>query len=290
MSPAEAAGLSLQKPALYLVGTPIGNLEDITLRALRILKEVDLIACEDTRQTQKLLNHFNITGRTISYHEHNEATRADELVKRMLAGSSIALVSDAGAPVISDPGFRLVSLAIRNHLPVVPIPGASAFLCAVIASGLPSDSFCFRGFLSAKSGERREALKALRILPCTQVFYEAPHRIVETLKDIVEVLGPERRIVIARELTKLHEEFLRGSAIDVLSSLQSRGAVKGEITLVIEHGPGESVSSKTEISIRERLNQIMSEEKMDEKTALKKLAKERGVSKSEAYRGLQRSK
>src|SRR6201988_370991 len=176
-------------PALYLVGTPIGNLEDITLRALRVLKEVDVIACEDTRQTQKLLNHFDITTRTTSYHEHNEMTRSAELVKEMQEGASVALVTDAGMPGISDPGYRLISLTIRHHLPVVPIPGASAFLAALVASGLPTDSFRFSGFLPAKRCERRAALEAIRTSPRTQVFYEAPHRVVEALADIVEVLG-----------------------------------------------------------------------------------------------------
>ena len=282
-------------PALYLVGTPIGNLEDITLRAVRVLKEVDLIACEDTRQTQKLLNHYGITTRTISYHEHNEMTRAAELVKEMQEGTSVALVTDAGMPGISDPGFRLISLAIRHHVPVVPIPGASAFLAALVASGLPTDSFRFSGFLPAKRGERRAALEAIKTSPRTQVFYEAPHRIVETLSDVVEALGKDRHVVIAREVTKLHEEFLRGRAGEVLEALKSRDGVKGEITLLI--GKGEESqehvaadASPAPVPIRQRLEQIMSEERVDEKAALKKVAKERGVSKSEAYRELQRSK
>src|SRR5271163_4673916 len=203
---------------LYIVATPIGNLEDITLRALRVLKEADLVACEDTRQTQKLLNYYGITTRTISYHEHNEMMRAAELVKEMQEGASIALVTDAGMPGISDPGFRLISLTIRHHLPVVPIPGASAFLSALVASGLPTDSFRFSGFLPAKRGERRAALEAIRTSPRTQVFYEAPHRIVETLADIVELLGSARHVVIAREVTKLHEEFLRGRAGEILDA------------------------------------------------------------------------
>src|SRR6202166_2417135 len=273
-------------PALYLVGTPIGNLEDITLRAVRVLKEVDLIACEDTRQTQKLLNHYGITTRTISYHEHNEMTRAAELVKEMQEGTSVALVTDAGMPGISDPGFRLISLAIRHHVPVVPIPGASAFLAALVASGLPTDSFRFSGFLPAKRGERRAALEAIKTSPRTQVFYEAPHRIIEALSDVVEALGKDRHVVIARELTKLHEEFLRGRAAEVLEGLKSRDGVKGEITLLI--GKGEESqehvaadASPAPVPIRQRLEQIMSEERVDEKAALKKVAKERGVSKSE---------
>ncbi len=281
-------------PALYLVATPIGNLEDITLRAVRVLKEVDVIACEDTRQTQKLLNHYGITTRTISYHEHNEMTRAAELVKELQEGASVALVTDAGMPGISDPGFRLISLAIRHHLPVVPIPGASAFLAALVASGLPTDSFRFSGFLPAKRGERRAALEAIKTSPRTQVFYEAPHRIVEALSDVVEILGSARHVVVAREVTKLHEEFLRGRAGDVLETLKSRDGVKGEITLLIgkpeeaTHGAADAPSAR--FSIRQRVEQIMAEEKVDEKGALKKVAKERGISKSEAYRELQRSK
>src|SRR5947208_9036447 len=185
-------------PGLYLVGTPIGNLEDITLRALRVLKEADLIACEDTRQTQKLLNHYGISTRTISYQEHNEMTRAPELVLDLERGARVALVTDAGMPGISDPGFRLISLAIRHHVPVVPIPGASAFLAALVASGLPADSFRFSGFLLAKRGQRKQVLESIQASPRTQVFYEAPHRVKEAVEDIVEVLGAERHIVIAR--------------------------------------------------------------------------------------------
>jgi len=279
-------------PALYLVATPIGNLEDITLRALCVLKEVDVIACEDTRQTQKLLNHYAIATRTTSYHEHNEMTRAAELVKEMQEGASVALVTDAGMPGISDPGYRLIALAIRHHVPVVPVPGASAFLAALVASGLPTDSFRFSGFLPAKRGERRTALEAIRNSPRTQVFYEAPHRIVDTLTDIVEVLGAERHVVIAREVTKIHEEFLRGSAGELRETLKAREAVKGEITLLI--GKAEEAHIGTAApgcpSIRQRVTQIMSEEKIDEKAALKKVAKQRGVSKSEAYREMQREK
>jgi 16S rRNA (cytidine1402-2'-O)-methyltransferase len=284
--------VKLAAQALYVVATPIGNLEDITLRALRILKEVDLIACEDTRQTQKLLNHYNISTRTISYHEHNEMTRASELVHQVQGGASVALVTDAGMPGISDPGFRLISLAIRHQLPVVPIPGASAFLSALVASGLPADSFRFSGFLPAKRGERRAELDAIRQSPHTQLFYEAPHRVVAALEDIVEALGPDRPIVIAREVTKLHEEFLRGRVSEVLETLKSRDAVKGEITLLIGKAEGAELLAATSsrVSIRERIEQIIDEEKVDEKAALKKVAKERGISKSEAYRELQRSK
>lgn len=295
-APAAAAQRSSQTagPALYLVATPIGNLEDITLRAVRVLKEVDVIACEDTRQTQKLLNHYGISTRTTSYHEHNEITKSAELVKELQEGASVALVTDAGMPGISDPGYRLIALAIRHHVPVVPIPGASAFLAALVASGLPTDSFRFSGFLPAKRGERRAALEAIRTSPRTQVFYEAPHRVVEALTDVVEVLGEGRHVVVAREVTKLHEEFLRGRAGDVLENLKSRDAVKGEITLLIGKGDeavqGAVDASSARFSVRQRVEQIMADEKADEKAALKKVAKERGISKSEAYRELQRSK
>ena len=279
-------------PALYLVATPIGNLEDITLRALRVLKEVDVIACEDTRQTHKLLDHYAIATRTTSYHQHNEITRSAELVKQIQEGASVALVTDAGMPGISDPGYRLITLAIRHHIPVVPVPGASAFLAALVASGLPTDSFRFGGFLPAKRGERRAALEAIKNSPRTQVFYEAPHRVLETLDDIVEVLGPNRPVVIAREVTKIHEEFLRGRGADVRAAMKSRRSVKGEITLLLaraEPDQGQTPASGRP-TVRQRVQQIMSAESIDEKSALKRVAKERGVSKSEAYREMQREK
>jgi 16S rRNA (cytidine1402-2'-O)-methyltransferase len=278
-------------PALYVVGTPIGNLEDITLRALRVLKSVDRIACEDTRQTQKLLNHYEIHRPTVSYHEHNEMTRAAELIMELEKGATLALVTDAGMPAISDPGCRLISLAIRHHIPVVPIPGASAFLAALVASGLSADSFRFSGFLPAKSGQRREALERVKDSPRTQIFYEAPHRILPALEDIVAVLGPRRHIVIAREVTKLHEEFLRGCAGDLLEQVTARGELKGEITLLIgkaEDHP--AMTAATPRKIRERLDEVMTQESLDQKAALKVVAKEFGISKSEAYRELQRSK
>jgi 16S rRNA (cytidine1402-2'-O)-methyltransferase len=276
---------------LYLVATPIGNLEDITLRAMRVLKEADLIACEDTRQTQKLLNHYGVSTRTTSYHEHNEMTRAAELVVDLEQGARIALVTDAGMPGISDPGFRLISLAIRHHVPVVPIPGASAFLSALVASGLPTDSFRFSGFLPAKRGQRRQVLESILESARTQVFYEAPHRVREALEDIVEILGGQRHVVIAREVTKIHEEFLRGHAEQVLETLKARGDIKGEITLLI--GKMEATEQKalpSRVSIRQRVEQIVAEEKLDEKAALKKVAREMGMSKSEAYREWQRTK
>ncbi|MFB3813571.1 MAG: 16S rRNA (cytidine(1402)-2'-O)-methyltransferase [Terriglobales bacterium] len=286
----DGANAAIRGPALYIVATPIGNLEDITLRALRVLKGVDLIACEDTRQTQKLLNHYGIHKRTFSYHEHNEMTRAAELIVDLEKGASIALVTDAGMPGISDPGYRLISLAIRHHVPVVPIPGASAFLAALVASGLPTDSFRFSAFLPARRGARRELLEQIRESPRTQIFYEAPHRIAQTLEDIVEVLGPSRYVVIAREVTKLHEEFLRGRAADLLDEIRSRGELKGEITLLIGKPEEHPVADASPRSIRRRVSEVMAAENVDQMAALKVVAKEFGISKSEAYRELQRAK
>ncbi len=286
-------GEASRGPCLYVVATPIGNLEDITLRALRVLKEVDLIACEDTRQTRKLLDHYGIQTRMISYHEHNEMTRAAELIVNLEQGGRLALVSDAGMPSISDPGYRLITLAIRHHVPVIPVPGASAFVAALAASGLPTDSFKFNGFLPAKSGERRDELEKVRDAPRTVIYYDAPHRVLETLADVVATMGGSRHVVIAREVTKLHEEFLRGRADEVLEKLRERGDVKGEITLLIgraEEAGERKAPVRTTTSIRQRLEQVMDERKLDEKAALKLVAKEMGVSRSEAYRELQRAK
>src|SRR5664279_57469 len=275
---------------LYLVSTPIGNMEDITLRALRILKEVELIACEDTRHTMQLLDHYGIEKTMVSYHEHNELTRAPELIVHLEQGDDIAMVSDAGMPGVSDPGYRLIALAVRHHIKVVPIPGASAFLSALVASGLPTDSFRFSGFLPAKAGARRTQLEAVRNSPRTQIFYEAPHRMVESLADVVELLGPERHVVVAREVTKLHEEFLRGHAEDVLDILEKRGDVKGEITLLIGKGEDTDHEQLSPKNVGQRVRELMSSDSLDEKAALKQAAKEFRVSKSEAYRELQRVK
>ncbi|HWG40713.1 MAG TPA: 16S rRNA (cytidine(1402)-2'-O)-methyltransferase [Candidatus Acidoferrales bacterium] len=269
---------------LYIVATPIGNLEDITYRAVRVLREADLIACEDTRHTAKLLHHYGMDKPTVSYHEHNEAARAEELVAKLTAGLNIAQVSDAGMPGISDPGYRVIKLAIERGVPVVPIPGASAVVAALAASGLPTDSFQFLGFLPAKSGQRRTILEMLRNAEHTTIVYEAPHRIVETMEDIVELLGAERPVVLARELTKLHEEFIRGGAGEVLRRIQEH-AMKGEMTLLIGKGAGQQTAGK---DIAQRLDEIMREQNLDEKAALKIVAKEQGLSKSEAYRELQR--
>jgi 16S rRNA (cytidine1402-2'-O)-methyltransferase len=248
------------------------------------LKEADLIACEDTRHTAKLLRHYGIDKPTISYHEHNEAARAEELVAKLEQGLNVAQVSDAGMPGISDPGYRVIKLAIERGVRVVPIPGASAVVAALAVSGLPTNSFQFLGFLPAKSGQRRTTLETLRHAEHTTVVYEAPHRIAETMKDIVELLGAERPVVLARELTKVHEEFIRGPASQVFQRVQEH-ELKGEITLLIGKGAGQEVAAK---NIAQHLNEIMREQKLDEKAGLKVLAKERGLSKSEAYRELQR--
>lgn len=275
---------------LYLVGTPIGNLEDITLRALRVLKEVDLVACEDTRHTMLLLDHYSIDKPTVSYHEHNELTRAAELIVRLEQGERIAMVSDAGMPGVSDPGYRLVALAVRHHIKIVPVPGASAFLSALVASGLPTDSFRFSGFLPPKQGARRTLLESIRDSSRTQIFYEAPHRIVEALEDVVELFGADRHVVVAREVTKLHEEFLRGRAEDVLAGLKKHGEVKGEITLLVGKDENEGQLQPTAKNVGARVRELMQVESLDEKAALKQAAKEFGISKSEAYRELQRVK
>src|SRR5271168_2967648 len=268
---------------LYLVGTPIGNLEDLTLRALRILKEVDQIACEDTRHTQKLLAHYDIHKSLVSYHEHNEITRAPELVVAMEAGAKIALVSDAGMPLVSDPGHRLVTLCVRHHIPVIPIPGPSALLAALSASGLPNEEFLFVGFLPNRSGERRRALERLRIEDRTIIFYEAPHRIAETVADAREILG-DRPACLAREVTKLHEEFRRGKLSMIASSLEERPA-RGEITLLI--GPAVAGEAGAHVdsaqSLSERVEELMRQAKLDRKDALKLAAKERGLTRRAAY-------
>jgi 16S rRNA (cytidine1402-2'-O)-methyltransferase len=281
-------GPEVRAGTLFLVGTPIGNLEDITLRALRTLKEVDLIACEDTRHTIRLLNHYSIEKPTVSYHEHNELTRAAELVVHLERGDNVAMVSDAGMPGVSDPGYRLVALALRHHIRVVPIPGASAFLSALVASGLPTDSFHFGGFLPAKEGARRTVLEHIRTSSRTEIFYEAPHRAVETLRDVVNVLGPGRRVVIAREVTKLHEEFLRGHAESVLAELERRGDIRGEITLLVGKAEDQIATPPSNRNVAKRIRELMTSEKLDEKTALKQAAREFGLSKSAAYREFQR--
>jgi len=274
---------------LYIVATPIGNLEDITPRALRILRAVDVIACEDTRHTRKLLNHFGIDAKTISYHEHNETERAAELCETLSAGKDVALVSDAGTPLVSDPGFRIVNAAIEKGIAVVPIPGAAAFVTALSASGLASDQFLFAGFLPPRSAPRKVKLEELSALNATLIFYEAPHRIAATLRDAFAVLG-NRRAVVGRELTKLHEEFTRGTLGQLSETFADPIKARGEIVLMIA-GAG-SVAEREhekldspETNFVERLDQLQ-REGLDEKAALKKAARELGLKRDEAYRML----
>jgi 16S rRNA (cytidine1402-2'-O)-methyltransferase len=286
-------------PGLYLVATPIGNLEDITLRALRVLRSVDRIACEDTRQTQKLLNHYGIHTATVSYHMHNEAGRAAELTAELIAGGRIAVVSDAGTPGIADPGGQIAAAAIAAGVPVFPIPGANAALSALIASGLAGVShaasggnpelFTFHGFLPAKEGARKTALESLRTTQGLQIFYEAPHRILDTLADIAAIFGPAQHVVVARELTKLHEEFLRGAVSEVRSVLAGRATVRGEIVLLFSLA-GNNTAETRPSSIAEEVRQLMQQQGIPEKDALKQVARARGLGKSEAYRELQRER
>lgn len=268
------------------MATPIGNLEDITVRALRLLGQVDLIACEDTRHTAKLLNHYGIRKPTLSYHQHNEASRAEELLKRLEEGAEIVLVSDAGMPLISDPGQRLVSLCIERQIPVIPIPGASAAVAALAASGLPSEEFLFVGFLPSRAMARRKALRNLAQENRTIILYEAPHRLPETLSDALDCLG-RRQAVVARELTKIHEEFLRGDLAELVVRARQE-PVRGEITLLIGP-PSLEKESRVELCaapLRDRVEQIMRERAIDRKAALKLAARERGLTKREAYKQL----
>jgi 16S rRNA (cytidine1402-2'-O)-methyltransferase len=273
---------------LFVVSTPIGNLGDITLRALETLKSADLIACEDTRQTQKLLNHYKVQTPTISYHEHNEMTRAPELILEMEEGSAIALVSDAGTPVLSDPGFRLVHLAIRHKISVIPIPGPSALVAALAVAGLPMNEFVFAGFLPPKKAARCRALQALNGADKTIVFYEAPHRILQALGDMQDILG-DRETVVAREVTKIHEEFLRGSLSQICERLKQTPP-KGELTIIL--GPGSPPPEKTAAggSLREAVESAKLGQGLDERSALKSVARARGMSRSDAYRQLQLEK
>ncbi len=271
---------------LFVVATPIGNLEDITVRALRILGEVDLIACEDTRHTAKLLNHYGIHKTTISYHQHNEASRASELLERLQQGAQIALVSDAGMPVISDPGHRLISMCLGGQIPVIPIPGPSAATAALAASGLPAETFLFLGFLPSRPLARRKALESIANERHTLILYEAPHRLVDTVSDALKYFG-RRPAVIAREISKIHEEFLRGDLAELLVRVQQQQP-RGEITILIGPAPSEK-SQARDLSVaplRDRVEQIMREREIDRKAALKLAARERGLTKREAYKQL----
>jgi 16S rRNA (cytidine1402-2'-O)-methyltransferase len=290
-------------PGLYLVATPIGNLEDITLRALRVLRSVDKIACEDTRQTQKLLNHFAIHTPTVSYHMHNEAGRATELAAALKAGARIAVVSDAGTPGISDPGGQIAAAAIAAGVPVFPVPGANAAISALVASGLAGEAFTFHGFLPAKEGQRRTALEALKNrvphVPTlghgndpavVQIFYEAPHRILETLADVEAIFGPAQDVAVARELTKLHEEFLRGAVSEVRKTLADRDSVRGEIVLLFAPALVPPPEAKPASTVGQELRYLIKKEGLTEKDALKQVARARNIGKSEAYRELQRER
>ncbi len=291
MSSSEAPASTHEKPlapGLYLVATPIGNLEDITLRALRVLRSADRIACEDTRQTQKLLNHFNIHTPTVSYHLHNENFRTEELLAQLQQGARIAIVSDAGTPGIADPGGQIAAAAIAAGIPVFPVPGANAAISALIASGLSTGTFTFHGFLPPKAGQRRSFLESLSRERSTHIFYEAPHRILDTLADLEAVFGPAQPAVIARELTKLHEEFLRAPIAELRTQLASRATVRGEIVLLLELSPAGTATGTTNTTIAAQVAALMQTESLSEKDALKRIARERGIGKSEAYRELQR--
>ncbi|HEX4134669.1 MAG TPA: 16S rRNA (cytidine(1402)-2'-O)-methyltransferase [Bryobacteraceae bacterium] len=264
---------------LYVVSTPIGNLEDITYRAVRVLKEVDWVASEDTRTTKRLLDHYGIPTHCISYHEHNEANRAEELIARLQGGETGALVSDAGTPLLSDPGYRIVRGAVQAGVRIEALPGPSALLAGLVVSGLPTDQFHFGGFLPHKQGQRTRVLEALRDEPATLVFYEAPHRILESLEDIAATLG-EREVVVARELTKMHEEVLRGTPAEIRAALESRESVRGEFVVLIAKA-GEPAHDDTppeeavDALVRAGVN------RMD---AMKTVARQRGLSKRDVYR------
>lgn len=267
---------------LYVIATPIGNLDDITLRALNVLKQVDLIACEDTRHSRKLLDHYGIHKPVISYHEHNEAARAAGLIEKLRAGASVALISDAGTPLISDPGYRLVEAATAAGITVTPVPGPSAAIAALSASGLPTDSFRFCGFFPAKASQRDRLLSSLASDSATLIFYEAPHRIVDTLENVSRTLG-NRRIVVAREVTKLHEEFIRGTVKEAIAALRARPAVKGELTVLIAKADEPAASSAP---IREAVARL-EREGVPRMEAMKRVARERGLSKRDVYRELE---
>lgn len=275
------------KGRLYIVGTPIGNLEDITLRALRILKEVHIIAAEDTRQLQKILNKYEIKNRYMSYHQHNEVPQGKKIIKELLSGKDIALVSDAGTPGISDPGYRLVNLAISEGIEIISIPGPSALIASLSISGLPTDSFFFAGFLPAKKGERLKKLQAYKDYPATLIFYESPHRLLKSLQVILEALG-NRQIVIARELTKVYEEVIRGTLPEVISGLKDK-VIKGEITILIEGKKAKTSKEEASFNMQEHFDELC-KQGVSDKEAMKQIAGQLGISKSEVYRELLRRK
>jgi 16S rRNA (cytidine1402-2'-O)-methyltransferase len=265
---------------LYIVATPIGNLEDITLRAIRILKEVDLIAAEDTRHTRHLLDRYQIETQLTSYHDHNKEEKAPVLIERMLEGNSVALVSDAGTPGISDPGYFLINLAIDRKILVAPIPGATAAIAALSVSGMPTDSFLFEGFLPAKHQARLHRLKELSKEERTIIFYEAPHKIIRAVEDMIEVFG-ERRAVITRELTKIHEETIRGTLPEILEHLQT-GSIKGEFTIIL-HGASEKPLQQ-DINTAEYLKNLILHRGLSKKEAISAAAEELGMPKKDVYK------
>jgi len=264
---------------LYIIATPIGNLEDITYRAVRILGEVDLIAAEDTRHSLKLLNHFNISKPLTSYFDHNQQLKGERILNTLLQGKSVALISDAGTPCVSDPGYHLVRDAVAAGIKVIPIPGPCAAITALSASGLPSDIFTFAGFAPSRQGKRRSFLAEMAVLPGTLVLYEAPHRLEDSLRDIREVLG-ERQIVVARELTKIYEEFIRGTVSEVLAMVMAQDKVRGEVVILVS--PGEPVEQIAE-PLDHVLRRLLAEEGLSVKDAARKAAEITGVSRSEAY-------
>jgi 16S rRNA (cytidine1402-2'-O)-methyltransferase len=263
---------------LYIIATPIGNLEDITYRAVRILGQVDLVAAEDTRHSLKLLNHFNISKPLTSYFDHNQQFKGERILNALRQGKSVALISDAGTPCVSDPGYQLVRDAVAESIPVVPIPGPCAAIAALSASGLPSDLFTFAGFPPSRQGKRRAFLSGMAGLPGTVVLYEAPHRLEATLSDIREIMG-EHRIVVARELTKIHEEFIRGSASKVIAEIAT-GKARGEVVILI--APGEAVQQASE-PLDEILHRLLDEEGLSVKDASRKASELSGVPRNEAY-------
>jgi len=264
---------------LYIVATPIGNLEDITFRAVRILREADLIAAEDTRHSRKLLTHFGISRPITSYFDHNKAFKGNLILEKLRQGLSVALISDAGTPCISDPGFQLVRDAVAEGLPVVPVPGPSAAIAALSAAGLPTDRFAFEGFLPARQGKRRERLLSLKGEERVLVFYEAPGRLAAALSDLLEVMG-DREVVIARELTKIYEEFIRGRAGDVLESLKGR-QIKGEVVLLV--APGTPADAPDEFQVIDLLRRYLGVADISLKDAVRRVALETGRSRGEVY-------
>lgn len=271
---------------LYIVPTPIGNLEDITFRALTVLKSAGLIAAEDTRHTQKLLNHFDIKNKLISYHEHNRAERIPKLLALLEEGAEIALVSDAGMPAISDPGYELVEAAIARDISVITLPGANAALCALVSSGLPTATFLFVGFLPRKKQEKRAALTQLKNNTATLLFYESPHRIVETLAEIEAHFG-NRKIALARELTKLYEEYIRGTIMEVQEWVRGN-PVKGECVLIVDGATGDELDSQADwwlsLSIEEHVGHYEKIERVPHKEALKLVARDRNISRRDVYK------